>query len=62
VQQQIPRPQLTLEQYHDLVMFQTFTLMNTQLALEQREREVTALAQQLAEQTARADKAEAQLP
>ena len=62
MQQQISRPQLTLDEYHDLVMFQTFSLMRAQLALGQRDREVATLVQQLAEEKSRADKAESQLP
>lgn len=48
-QPQIPRPQFTPDQYHDLVAFQTFQLMQAQLALSVRERDLLAVAQQCAD-------------
>lgn len=57
--QQIPRPQLGTDQYHDLLAFQAFTLMNTQLALSRAEFDLKTLAEQLVVQTKRAEAAEA---
>lgn len=48
-QQQIPSPQFSAQQYHDLVTFQAYQLMQAEMALSRREQELQMLAARVVE-------------
>lgn len=60
-QQQIPRPTFGLDQYHDVIAFQSFQLMHAQLGRARLEGEVAMLAEQLAETKKKLQEAEERL-